>query len=101
MALGSMSLGPCTSADRRPALIAGSLLAHPCACAIESAWNTKMPRSVVSSMNDPLTDDLAAKHYAVRDGLLRCVAVAGCSDLARRRILKQPFEIGNQPEGPL
>jgi hypothetical protein len=67
---------------------------------------TQRLRSIPLSDNflladDPLTDDLAAKHYAVRDGLLRCVAVAGCSDLARRRILKQPFEIGNQPEGPL
>jgi len=41
MALGSMSQGPCTSAASRPALIAGSLLAHSCACAADSARNTK------------------------------------------------------------
>jgi hypothetical protein len=34
-------------------------------------------------------------------GSPRCVAVADCSDSARRRVPKQPFEIGYQPEGPL
>jgi hypothetical protein len=50
---------------------------------------------------DSLTDDLAAKHHAVREGSPRCVAVAGCSDSARRRVPKQPVEIGYQPEGLL
>src|SRR5258708_5886536 len=51
---------PCTWARERPALPAGSLLAHSCAWAAESACNTKMPRSFVSSIKGPAVTSLCS-----------------------------------------
>src|SRR4029077_113638 len=55
-----MNHGPWISADRRPALTAGSPFANCCASTIDFARSTKMPRKTVLSTNGPAMTSLCS-----------------------------------------
>src|SRR5215472_16478464 len=88
MAPRSTTHGPYTSATSRPACTAGSVRVQSSTRTRESAWNTKRPRSAVSSVNGPaitsLCSECSLRMFAMcascnfsPSSLLSCGALAG------------------------